>query len=204
MDKHELERVKADVEIIKEAAGFDLPFGWDSVLVNFLLFPGIGLWISAYWFLSDKTHSLVMGIPVCVAILAAFGYLRFKYRKSSGRSAIKRQEHKWNFIELILSFSIIVPYFFWTDRAGVNPLHVGGGILIVLGITHTIAALQLKGKLYWLGGGIPAAVFGIALLIWQTPTAVVLSGSIFMCVIGLSTGSIQAYQLKQVESTNAN
>lgn len=204
MSKDELERVKEDIEVIKETLGLDLPFGWDSVLVNFLLFPGIGLWISAYWFLSDKASSFVMGIPPLVAVLVAFAYLRFKYRKSSGRAVIKRQEHNWNLIELIVGFSIVLPYFVWARRAGVDPLYLGAGIMIILGAMHTIAAIHLKGRLYWLGAGISAAVFGIALLIWQSPTAVVLSGSIFSCVIGLSMGSIQAYQLKQVKSTNAN
>ncbi len=35
MSKSEFERVKKDVEVIKQAVGLELPFGWDSVLFNF-------------------------------------------------------------------------------------------------------------------------------------------------------------------------
>ena len=204
MSKSELERIKEDVETIKEAGGFVLPFGWDSVLVNFLLWPGLGVWFVVYWFLSEEPNRFVMGIPAILAIVGAFGYLRFKYRKSSGRSAFKRQEHNWNLIEMIVAMPILLIYFIWARKAGVNTAFIGGGISIVLGITHTIGALHLKARLYWLGAGIPVAIFGVALLIWQHPTGVVLNASIFSCAIGLCMGSIQAYQLKQVRSTNAN
>jgi len=203
MSVSEIDRVKEDIEVIKEAVGLELPFGWDSVLVNFLLFPAMGLWWLIIWFLSEKPSRLVMAIPLFV-MLAVFSYLRFKYRKSSGRASIKRQEHNLNLVELILFIPILIVYFTWARHAGYDTAFVGAGICIVLGITHTVAALHLKGRLYWLGGGIPVAVFGVALLIWQSPTAVVLNGSIFSCVIGLAMGSIQAYQLKQVKLTNAN
>lgn len=204
MSKSDLKRVKEDIETIKEALGFELPFGWDSVLVNFLLFPGLGVWFLMYWFLSEEHSRFVMGIPAILAIMGAFGYLRFKYRKSSGRSTFKRQEHNMNLIEMIVAMPILLFYFIWAREAGVNTAFIGGGISIVLGITHTIGALHLKGRLYWLGGGVPVTIFGVALLIWQHPTAVVLYGSIFCCAIGLAMGGIQAYQLKQVRSTNAN
>ena len=35
MSKIELERVKKDVEIIKQAVGLELPFGWDSFFSHF-------------------------------------------------------------------------------------------------------------------------------------------------------------------------
>lgn len=203
MSVSEIDRAKEDIEVIKEAIGLELPFGWDSVLVNFLLFPAMGFWWVIIWFLSEKPSRLVMAIPLFV-MLAVFSYLRFKYRKSSGRASIKRQEHNLNLVELILFIPILLVYFTWARRAGVNTSFIAAGMCIVLGITHTVAALHIKGRLYWLGGGIPVAVFGVALLIWQSPTAVVLNASIFSCVIGIAMGSIQAYQLKQVKLTNAN
>lgn len=204
MSVSEIDRIKDDIEVIKEAAGLELPFGWDSVLVNFLLFPGIGLWVLLYWFLSKGPSRYVMGIPILVVMLGAFSYLRFKYRKRTGQAVIKRQEHNLNLIELIVISPIMLVYFIWARHAGYNTAFLAAGICLVLGITHIVAALHLKGRLYWLGGGIPVALFGVALLIWQSPTAVVLNSAIFSCVIGLAMGGIQAYQLKQVKLTNAD
>ena len=46
MSKKELERVKEDIEIIKEAAGLELPFGWEDVWINLYLILVKKVWIS--------------------------------------------------------------------------------------------------------------------------------------------------------------
>lgn len=48
MAANELERVKQDIATIKEAAGLELPFGWDSVWVNLIGLPFVGAWMMAY------------------------------------------------------------------------------------------------------------------------------------------------------------
>ena len=44
MSVSELERVKEDIATIKEAAGLELPFGWDSVWLNLIGLPFVGAW----------------------------------------------------------------------------------------------------------------------------------------------------------------
>ena len=43
MPVNELERVKQDIATIKEAAGLELPFGWDSVWAHLIGVPCIGV-----------------------------------------------------------------------------------------------------------------------------------------------------------------
>ena len=92
MSVSELERVKEDIATIKEAAGLGLPFGWDYVWLYLFGVPVIGIWCLAYWLISDRPSAYVMAVPIFL-LLAVLGYLRFKHRRSTGSSAIKRREY---------------------------------------------------------------------------------------------------------------
>ena len=203
MSVNELERVKSDLEIIKEATGLELPFGWDSVLVSLILFPATGAWWLLYWFISDRPSRFWMAVPIAV-LAVAMGHLRFKYRQSTGRSAVKRREYGLQFYEMIVVGAIAAGYFLWARQAGLNIAYVGGGIILIGGALDIFRAFGTRGRLYYLGLDIPVMLFGFSLLIWTTPAIIIINGSIAFFLGGLAMGAIQAYQLKQVKLTNAN
>ncbi|MCP4614703.1 MAG: hypothetical protein GY845_38980 [Planctomycetes bacterium] len=201
MNNNELTQMKEDMEVIKEAMGLELPFGWDTVFVSLVLLPAAGLWCLFYLLISDQPSRLWAAIPLVVPF-AAMGYLRFKYRRSTGRSAIKRREYGFNFYGSIVLGTISAGYFIWAIRVGLDIVYLAGGLFLICGIMATFMAFQTRGRLHDLGGAIPLILLGASTFIWPTRDALVVSACITLIVVGLATGAIQVYQLKRNEMRN--
>lgn len=201
MSDNQIERVKRDIEIIREAGGLELPFGWDSVLVNVALFPATGLWWLCSWFVFENPPVFWMVIPFIV-LLAVLGYMRYKYRRSTGRPSVKRRAVSTHLYGAISVSAIAAGYFIWVRHVGMNSAHVAGGICLIMGGLEVVKAFQGRSQLPELGSGIPLILFGLSLLIWTSPTIVVINASVCAFAAGLSMGGIQMYLLKQNEKRN--
>ena len=201
MSVNEIERVKQDIATIKQAAGFDLPFGWDYVWLFLFAPPALGVWFLAYWLIADTPSRYVMVAPA-VLLLAVLGYLRFKHRRSTGSSAIKRREYGINFYGNIVIGAIIAVFVIWAKRTGINTAYLGSGILIMGGLMVTLMAFQGKQRISYLASGIPGILLGISLAVWPTADTVIRNGCIMLVVSGPATAFIMMYQLKQAGQRN--
>jgi len=201
MSKNKLEQIKEDISVMKEVMGLELPFGWDSVFVSLVLLPAAGVWCLFYLLISDQPSRLWAAIPLA-GPFAAMGYLRFKYRRSTGRSAIKRREYGFNFYGSIVLGTAAAGYFIWARRIGLDIAYVLGGLMLIGGIMTVLMAFQTKGRLYYLGSGIPVMLLGVLALIWTTRDAIVVIACMTLIVAGLASGAIQVYQLKRSEMRN--
>lgn len=203
MDNKEFERLKTDMEIIKEAAGLDLPFGWDAVLVNITLLPLMGIYYLIYYFsFSDRSSWLWSLVPL-VFILGVMGYLRVRYRKSTGRSAAKRNEYGFTFYSNVVIGLVAGGYFWWARAKGLNTTDVATGIILMGGVFGILLAFFMKGRLYYLGGSIPLVLWGGSMMIWNTDSIVVLYACLTAIIGGIAMGCIQTIQIKASERINA-
>jgi uncharacterized membrane protein HdeD (DUF308 family) len=196
MNSNELKKMKEDMEVMKESMGLELPFGWDTVFVSLVLLPAAGIWCLFYMLISEQPSRLWAAIPLVIPF-AAMGYLRFKYRRSTGRSAIKRREYGFNFYGSIVLGAVSAGYFIWAMRVGLDIVYLAGGLLLMCGIMSTLSAFQSRGRLHYLGGGIPVILLGISTFIWPTRDALGVNACITLIVVGLASGAIQVYQLKR-------
>jgi len=165
------------------------------------LLPVAGVWCLLYFLISDQPSRFWMVLPFAI-LFAALGYLRFKYRRSTGRSAVKRQEHGFTFYSNIVIGAVAAGYFVWARRVGLDTAHVAGGLCLMLGIGGVLMAFQARGRLYYLGSSIPVMLFGVSMLIWTTRDAIVVIACMTLIVAGLASGAIQVYQLKRSEMRN--
>jgi len=202
METKELERVKSDIEIIKEAAGLELPFGWDSAFVNLILYPITGIWILIYLYVAKKPTPFWVIVTFAV-VLGILGYLRFRYRKSTGRSSAKRNEYGFTFYSNIAIGLVAGAYIFWARAKGLDTTTVGAGLALMLGVFGVLLAIFMKGRLYYLGGSIPIILLGISFLVWTTSKIVILNCCLALIIAGIAMGCIQAFQLKANERRNA-
>ncbi len=203
MDNKEFERVKADMEIIKEAAGLSLPFGWDSVLMHIVLFPLMGIYDLILYFGFTHRPSPIWSLVPAVFLLGAMGYLRARYRKSTGRSAAKRNEYGFTFYGNVVIGLVAAGYFWWARTKGLNTIYIASGIILMLGVSGILMAFFMKGRLYYLGGSIPLILFGVSMMIWDTTSIVVLNICLTAIISGIATASIQTVQIKASERRNA-
>lgn len=203
MSKSDIERAKEDIETIKEVVGFELPFGWDSVLMNIILYPLTGIWILSYWWIADKPSRFWVAVPAAI-LLGAMGYLRFRYRKSTGRSSAKRNEYGFSFYSNIAIGLVAGSYLLWARSKGLSTKDIGSGLVLMVGIFGILLAFFMKGRLYYLGGSIPVILLGISLIVWPTPKIAILNCCLTIIVGGIAMGCIQTIQLKANERRNAN
>ncbi len=201
MSVNEIERVKEDIATIKEAAGLQLPFGWDSAWLNLIGFPCIGFGCLIYWLISDSPSRYVMLAPG-VLLFAVLGYLRFKHRRSTGSPAIKRREYGVNFYGSIFVLAVILVLGIWAKRAGINTAHLGSGLVTMCGLMVTLIAFQDRQRISYLASSIPLILFGISIAIWPTADAVIRNGCIAMIVGSPAMAFIMMYQLKQAGQRN--
>ncbi len=203
MSKSDIEQVKEDIETIKEVVGFELPFAWDSVLVNLILYPITGIWILFYLYVANKPTPFWVTVPF-VGLLGILGYLRFRYRKSTGRSSAIRNEYGFTFYSNIALGLVALPYILWARAKGLDTTVIGGGLALMVGVFGILLAIFMKGRLYYLGGSIPIILLGISFLVWTTSKILILNSCLALIIGGIAMGCIQTFQLKANERRNAN
>lgn len=186
----------------REIAGLNLPFGWDSALVNLILYPITGIWILFYFYVAKKPTPFWVTVPFAV-LLGILVYLRFRYRRSTGRSSAKRNEYGFTFYSNIAIGLVAGAYIFRARAKGLDTTVIGGGLALMVGVFGVLLAIFMKGRLYYLGGSIPIILLGISFLIWTTSKTVILNSCPALIIGGIAMGCIQAIQLKANERINA-
>lgn len=93
-------------------------------------------------------------------------------------------------------------YFIWAMRVGLDIVYLAGGLFLMCGIMGVFMAFQTRGRLHYLGGGIPVILLGASTLVWPIRDALVVNACITLIVVGLASGAIQVYQLKRNEMRN--
>src|SRR5690348_6592623 len=124
MSEAEIERIRRDIEVIREAAGLELPFGWEEVWLSVALVP-CGLVLSAVgaW---APLGSARLGLLPALGVVLASGVLRYRYRKSSGRSPVRRKEYDLGLAAGLFYGLIAGGFLAWARRLGEQTLLTGG------------------------------------------------------------------------------
>ena len=200
MSKQELERIKEDIEIIKEAAGLELPFGWEDVWLSIYLIP-VGVWLAIWRFLPFQLSRLWRVLPVAVLGIV-YVFLRIKYRRSTGRSPVRRRGYSVVLFLTPISGLCAFGYLVWVIRSGRDFVSAVGGMCFFMGLMLLIFAFAERGRLFYLGWAIPVILFGIATTIWPGLSILEMNVGILCVAASLSTAIIQAYQLKRSTSKN--
>jgi hypothetical protein len=200
MSKKELERVKEDIEIIKEAAGLELPFGWEDVWLNVYLVP-VGVWLAIWSFLPYQLSRLLRILPVAV-LAAVFVLLQIKYRRSTGRSPVRKRLYSIGLLACPILGLCAFGYLVWAVRSGHDFVFAVGGMWFVAGLILLIFAFAQPGRLSNLGWAIPMILCGITITIWPALNALETNVGVLLIIAGSATAAIQAYQIKRSTSKN--
>jgi len=199
MSKKELARVREDIEIIKEAAGLELPFGWEDVWLSIYLIP-VGVWLAMWGFLPFQLSRLWRVLPASVLAIA-YVFLRIKYRRSTGRSPIRRRGYSLVFATPILGLCAF-GYLVWVIRSGHDFIFAVGGMWFVSGLVLVMFTFAERGRLFYLGWAIPMILCGIATTIRPGLNILEMNVGIVLIAAGSATAMIQAYQLRRSAHKN--
>ena len=201
MNVNEIDRVKGDIEVIKEATGLKLPFGWEDVWLSIYLIP-VGVWLAIWGFLPFQLPRLWRVLPVAILAIV-YVFLRIKYRRSTGRSPVRRRGYSVVlFLTPVLGLCAF-GYFVWVIRSGRDFVSAVGGMWFFMGLMLMIYTFAERDRLFNIGWAISIILFGIATTIWPRLNILEMGVGIVLIAGGSATAAIQAYQLKRSIRKNA-
>ena len=155
MSESQLDRIRGDLETIREAAGFSLPFGSGGCLVS----TGSGpLWGDPCPLrnVCAPLNSMKLAFMVLTGliVIGAVG-LRVRVRRSTGRSSVRRREYTLALAVGLLVGLLAGYHLIWGKAHGVSPMVVGGVCVSFTGGMFALLALTGRGRRSALGAAVP-------------------------------------------------
>lgn len=113
-----IKRVEDDLQAIRQAAGLELPFGKEDILLDLLLIP-LCVFITAWSYFCGENQWLWVGVaPAAIIGIGGTVYLRAKYRRSTARPTARRKEYTFQLVFGALITFAIVAFWLWAWHVG--------------------------------------------------------------------------------------
>lgn len=194
MELPEIERLQKDLSTIREAAGLELPFGWEDVWLEFS--TGVLGLVAGVWSLIPHGYPRCWGfVPAIVLIIPYTIWLRVKYRRSSGRSPIRRREHTSGFVVAAVLAGLLIVYRIWARQLQIPFFKMQGIALFMVGVGVVLPSVLDVRRIYLLGYAIPLMLCGLSLPWVGMPAEFM--GALVLIVSGPACAIIQIIQLRR-------
>jgi hypothetical protein len=196
-----LDRVREDLEVMKQAAGTELPFGREDLKwgwIDGLVFVPLAAWA---WFGPGTYMSLAIVLSL-LATLPGGWAMRRKHRRQRDRHPSRWRGQRHATLLLLGAGPLTCVIWVWAIANGtpVNTmvglvLAVGGGVAIFVG-------LFVRGRRYLIGMGIAMIACGLVMP-GATDRQVGLAMALMFIVGATASTAIAAWQLRAEESGHA-
>jgi hypothetical protein len=194
MSQPDLDRVRNDLETIRNAAGVGLPFSRDDVRTG-LWCAACGLLICAWAVIGPRESRWLLYIPLSIAVLAcAHSYVTA--RRKRHHEPVRWREHRLSIIASAVAVPAAIGYLFWERHVGVPRGMSGAASVFFIGVGLTVFAMLEPRRRYFLGGAIPLMAFGLAIPLCS-PSGIVMAGGLCMAVGCFGGAVIQSWQLNR-------
>lgn len=199
MSQDHLDRIRGDLETLRQAAALDLPFGRDDVRTN--------LWVAACGVLIALASALnpwgfrgFFAVPLALAIAGAIWSARRAHQNRAVHPAPWR-EHRLGILALLIILPLVVIYMQWEKHVGIAREMVGAAAVFFVGVAMLLFALTDRRRFSYLAGAVSLMAFGLAVPLLER-TQVVLAGGLCITAACLSAAAIQTYQLRRAGATD--
>ncbi len=202
MRGEELHRVKEDVATIKEAAGLALPFGWEDVW--WYLAISLSSLIGLVWALAPHGMRRHWGLAPAVALALYYTvHIRLKYRRSTGRSPVRRREYTRELIAIPCGVLVALVFVYWAKHWGIPGRHIRAAGAVMA--AFILAFFTLRNRHLFLGS-LPLIVTfilaGVAVALWpQVPTEALVAGA--FAVGGVASAGAMAHFIREADVEHA-
>lgn len=200
MDQSDVQRMKDDLAAITHATGLEPPVAREDVWAN-LGIAGGGL-VALAWALVP--HGLPNQWGMIPLILLVCGYLvrmRIRYRRSWGRSPIRRREYTGEIVGTVLVAGLALVYRLWATELGISLNVAGGAALFLLGMSLVVPAVKDNNRLSDLGLAIPLMLCGLAIPLWSVSLWIPIG--LAFSVGGVTTALLTARRLREDPAAHA-
>jgi hypothetical protein len=195
MTDRDLDRIENDLATIQRAAGLELPFGREDVWLNLLL--GAGGIVALFWALAPHGLPHHWGlVPLLILTLVYGTRLRNKYRRSTGRSPIRRREYTIGFVLAIVFGGFALVYRVWGARLGIPLAYVQGSVIFFMGMAFLVPAIMdHRSRIYLVALSVPMILCGLAIPAFAVSAVVLFGGA--LAIAGPSMAAVQVWQLNR-------
>ncbi|KKM18905.1 hypothetical protein LCGC14_1661000 [marine sediment metagenome] len=192
---NEITRVEQDLETVRQASGIGLPFGREDVIVELVAAGGVAvlgfvsIFVTGYWL------RLAL-LPALGPLVVSQTWLRLKYRRSTGRSAVRRREYTAGFAGGLVSMALLLT-FHWSGLLAHAHRHlIYAAFACGIGVALMMVGIADSGRRRYVGGaaGLLMAGLGIVFFYETHVVAVVAAASVGGL---LADAAIMIYQLRR-------
>ena len=201
MTSVELDRVRKDLEAMKQAAGMELPFGREDLKwgwIDGLVFVPLAAWA---WFGPGTYMSLAIILSL-LATLPGGWVLQRKYQRQRDRHPSRWRNQRLGTLVLLGAVPLILLIFVWAIANGTPPNTMVGLVLAVGGGVFTLIGLVSRIRRYMIGMGVAMIACGLVMP-GATDRQVGLAFALMFIVGATVSTAIAAWQLRAEESGHA-
>ncbi len=196
MREPEIDRLRADIETIWEAGGLDLPFGWEDVCLNIALVP-CGVILAAAAGEIDSPEAALWAVTPVLGVCFGVVGLRYRFRKSTGRSPARRREYDL-MLGAGLLYGLLTGVFLEWARSTGQPAGIAGGCATAMsGGLCAVLASTSPGRRYWSAPALTLIANGLVYPVCSPPQLAI-AGGVAMAASGVAAAAIQARQLRRI------
>ncbi len=201
MNDVELERVREDLETMKQAAGTELPFGREDLkwgFLNSLIFVPLAAWA---WLGPGTYMSLAMVLSLLAGLPMGWATAR-KYRRQRDRHPSRWREQRLLMRVVLGSLPLFCLIWVWAIANGTPPKTMMGLVLAVCGAVATLVGLLSRRRRYYAGMGIAMIACGLVMP-GATDRQIGLAMALMFIVGAPVSTAIAAWRLRAEESGHA-
>jgi len=190
MSDADIRRLRQDLDVIEQAAGLRLPFGWPDVWLALAL-AGAGLLLSAWGAVAPAGQAAWGLVPVGLEALASLKRWLGQWRQGVST----RRERIFETVSILAALGGLVVLIAWEKWLGLPSSVARGGAMFLLGVVFIPVGLSAPGRRPALAVSVSLIPFGLALPLLSSEHRTV-PGGFFVALAGLAGAAIMAWQLR--------
>lgn len=198
MSDAELQRVQADLETLRQAAGVELPFQRQDIWWPNLVYGLAGLVIAAIGWWVPVEYRWVALLPAAV-VLGVWAYLARSAHRQRATTPARWREYRYGLWWLVLFAPIFIGYLLWQAWLGMSMMAVTATAVFFLGLGMAWIALVDRTRRHYFGSAISFLIFA-SVMPWCSPRAMRAGAGFMVVAIALGTAAIQAWLLRRQRS----
>jgi MFS family permease len=203
VNEHEINRIREDLEVIRQAAGVDLPFSRLDIWVLTPITCVAGAVMSCVGWWAPTDYRWINLFPAAVVVAAWLFLARLAHRRRATQP-VGWREARYGLLAMLIFMPVFIGFIVWEATLGRSRVAVGSSAMFFLGLIIAWFAVVDRTRRFYAGTAIPLIVFGLTIPYCDS-RQVGIGAGLMVIAVAIMTAAIQEWQLRdQRRKMNAN